>query len=570
MKNKSAKTYLSIWSLYKQLFIIAALVLVLAIGSNCLFRDRLAASIASVFAETVTTITEKLNEKRSSLDYVLLNQLGTDERIEDLETMELKDQIYYLNTIKNEFVRLKYIMDQRYNFFIYTPSYGQVLFDSSMSVEYDKASKVRSYLKTVCDSHGKALEGPTKQWVICPMDFGNILIRMISCGDTYVGCWFDFSLIEEEFQTANMQSCEVFAVRDGRVVSGADEYMRLSGADGVVLEEDIIGKYVGNTCFLMTRLDHSDYELLVSGSNFSIYKDYIIVQGCFVVLFGLILSVALYFLWVSQVKLIKPLKTFSSHLEEYVREPDIEHYFQFKELQEANEVFLKLGKQVKKLKFDMYEQEIEHQRIEMGYLQEQIKPHFYLNCLSIIYNMAQAQRYEEIGYLSMEVSGYLRFIFRNGMVPVSIREELEHINHYLNIQKIRYDAEFFYEIQGDEGAMDEKIPPLILQTLVENSVKYGIMREDPLNILVSIWYTEAEKEKYLEMAVSDSGPGFSDEILQRLEHRDDIEDANGRHIGLNNLCKRLDYMFQKKAEIIFENCGGARVTIRIPVDRILR
>ena len=70
-------------------------------------------------------------------------------------------------------------------------------------------------------------------------------------------------------------------------------------------------------------------------------------------------------------------------------------------------------RQIKKLKIDIYEKELEKQKTMMNYLQLQIRPHFFLNCLNTIYSMAQTQLYEEIMKMSMITSNYFRYIFQN-------------------------------------------------------------------------------------------------------------------------------------------------------------
>lgn len=79
-------------------------------------------------------------------------------------------------------------------------------------------------------------------------------------------------------------------------------------------------------------------------------------------------------------------------------------------------------RQIKKLKIDIYEKELEKQKTMMNYLQLQIRPHFFLNCLNTIYSMAQTQLYEEIMKMSMITSNYFRYIFQNtqDLVPVKM------------------------------------------------------------------------------------------------------------------------------------------------------
>lgn len=576
MKNDFEKTQLSMGNLYRALLVIIGIVLIVAIGCNYFIRQNLKNSVAAVFSESMGKITDKLDEELDSIEYVLTNQYARDERLLNYDEMSRTDQIYAMNVLCDEFINLKLTMDSGYHFFVYLPDEENVICEYE---NYSARQDLKLYLKTLCQN-AETIQAATGFWKLCEGNEADMFLRIIPAGNEYVGCWLDFSKIKSEYMDVNMQSCEVFAVRGDSVITDQKLYENLTGKDVPKLDTKKVNRYVGDTYFMLTALDNTDHHLLIAGSNFNIYESYILVQGGFIALLAVMLGLGIYFLWVLQCKIILPLRDFSTSLEKYVQNPDVSHYYQFKELQEVNDVFMQLGQQVKKLKFDMYEQELEHQKIEMGYLQEQIKPHFYLNCMSVIYNMAQVKRCEEISRLSMEVASYLRFIFQNGMTPVSIRAELAHIDHYMNIQKIRYDETFSYLLDVDEGVLDEKIPPLMIQTLVENSVKYGLMREEPLKVSVSVRSLEqntgregdmeaqgAACKRSIVIVVADNGPGFPEAVLEKLWAKEEIPDDERAHVGINNLCKRLRYMFGEDADITFENDHGARVTVVIPEQK---
>ena len=147
------------------------------------------------------------------------------------------------------------------------------------------------------------------------------------------------------------------------------------------------------------------------------------------------------------------------------------------ELEQANSQFKNLMRQIKKLKIDIYEKELEKQKTMMNYLQLQIRPHFFLNCLNTIYSMAQTQLYEEIMKMSMITSNYFRYIFQNTQDLVPVKNELEHIKNYMEIQKMRYGDTFSYEIHAEEGTENIRIPPILIQTTLAFSQVPAFMLE---------------------------------------------------------------------------------------------
>ena len=88
--------------------------------------------------------------------------------------------------------------------------------------------------------------------------------------------------------------------------------------------------------------------------------------------------------------------------------------------------------------------------------------------------MAQMQMFKEIEYMSLSTSKYFRYIFQSGDNVVRLEDEIEHVRIYLEIQKHRYRDAFSYHIDFEEELTGLTIPPLVLQTFIENAVKYAV------------------------------------------------------------------------------------------------
>lgn len=167
----------------------------------------------------------------------------------------------------------------------------------------------------------------------------------------------------------------------------------------------------------------------------------------------------------------------------------------------------------------------------------------------------------------VSISRYLRALFRNGMEPIPLKEELDVIDNYLAIQHIRYGGKYAYRISRQEGLEEIPIPPFILLTMVENSIKHNLTPDGVLNISLDIQRVQTQDEACLYIVIDDSGGGFPPGVLQRLNQGKKPQRQSGHGIGIWNTLQRLRIIYGGQASILFSNnaCGGARVEIRIPL-----
>lgn len=217
--------------------------------------------------------------------------------------------------------------------------------------------------------------------------------------------------------------------------------------------------------------------------------------------------------------------------------------------------------EIKELKIKVYEEELRKNDIMMEYLKQQVNPHFFLNCLNIIYSLTNMEDYRLIRQMVEYLIKYFRYIFSKTDELVLIRDEISHLENYLNIQQMRYPNRFNWQIRVDERAGEEKIPPLLIQTFVENAIKHSGMLSNNqlLEIQVGVlWKAE------LEITISDNGRGFSQEILEKLLNKESILYDNREHIGIENAIRRTNVIYRGKETISFYNDGGAHVKIVLP------
>ena len=155
-------------------------------------------------------------------------------------------------------------------------------------------------------------------------------------------------------------------------------------------------------------------------------------------------------------------------------------------------------------------------------------------------------------------------------VTVDIEKELEHVNYWYELQKLRLEGRIKVNISLENGLEKNKIPSMLIHTFVENSVKHHGIDREPIKIEVSIQRVTLEGKKYIEVCIEDNGQGFDKETIDLIQRKEVIIDKRGlHHIGIYNIIQRLDILYENRAQIKFTNKteqSGAVVIIDIPCD----
>ncbi|MCT4634309.1 MAG: ATP-binding protein [Firmicutes bacterium] len=195
---------------------------------------------------------------------------------------------------------------------------------------------------------------------------------------------------------------------------------------------------------------------------------------------------------------------------------------------------------------------------EMAFLQAQIKPHFLYNALNTIVSFCWTDP-EKAAELITDLSNYLRgsFNFSNMEKFVRIEREIELVKSYLAIEEARFEDRIRINYELDD--VNFMIPSLVLQPIVENAVKHGILRKSEGGLVnISI----EEKHSFVEIRVEDDGVGIEKDKLSLILS----EKASGDSVGLKNVIKRLKHIYGYGLEIESEIDEGTVVTIKIPKD----
>lgn len=210
-----------------------------------------------------------------------------------------------------------------------------------------------------------------------------------------------------------------------------------------------------------------------------------------------------------------------------------------------------------------YLNEILNKETQLKALKMQMNPHFLYNTLTSIHCRAQASGDPDIARMVQSLSTLLRTTLSNQSNTVTIAQELEHINAYMTIQKIRFEERLQFSVQADEGLSRMTIPPLSIQPLIENAIHYGL---EEITEACQIQLSIREADGFLHIRVRNEGSVFDEDILEKLENNSVT--PNGFGIGLLNIDKRLKLMFGEEHGLRLSNEDGwACAEIVIPARK---
>jgi two-component system sensor histidine kinase YesM len=204
---------------------------------------------------------------------------------------------------------------------------------------------------------------------------------------------------------------------------------------------------------------------------------------------------------------------------------------------------------------------------EIRALQSQINPHFIYNTLETIRMMAELSDDERVANMTFTLGQLLRYSILRGEEVVTIRQELEHLEHYLYLQNMRFRDKFQLKLQIPEAEFEFPMPKLIVQPIVENAIYHGLEQsEDHGEITISM----RREGMYLLFIVADNGGGMDALTAEQLneQFRRELDWGPGdRHgIGLRNVNERIKLHYGEEfgLRITSEFGVGTQVTIRLP------
>ncbi len=227
-----------------------------------------------------------------------------------------------------------------------------------------------------------------------------------------------------------------------------------------------------------------------------------------------------------------------------------------------NSMVLRLGYLVEE---NEKQQQKKHEA-EIRALQSQINPHFLVNSLNSIRFMAQVAKFDGIRRMAEALIRILSTSFRSKSGFYSVREELEVLDSFVYLMQIRYSDGFEIEYHVDDACRNYRVPRLILQPIVENSIVHGF--SELLEVIGHIDLTIERLDECMNIIIRDNGKGMQQEEIDRLMAGISPEKSDHTSIGMVNVMNRLKLYYGEQCKLMLESELGnyMQTSICIPVS----
>jgi two-component system sensor histidine kinase YesM len=464
--------------------------------------------------------------------------------------------------------------------FLYNTGWDDVSLAIQQQIPFEEKEKIHARTRELMMEVAQN-GGLTRSWNLIEEDGNYSLVRVVNTGfDTYIGAWVDLNKLMIPLNLLNLgEDGEAFFLsKDGRLLTPTKDTQVAERIGTVDWPAESSENADDEELYRTIRLKHknllvvqpsriADIRLAVTIPEKSLLEGLTFFRSLTYYVPILALIILYFYLFFLQRSIIKPIMRLIGSMRR-IYAGDLSVRFDDSRLMEfkvIGDTFNKMVEQIEVLKIDIYEEQIRTQQAELKHLQVQIHPHFFMNSLNLVYNLAQIRNYELVQKIAIHLVKYFRYVIQTHKASIAVIEELDHIHNYLAIQKVRFPDNLIYTIEAHESLKACRIPPSTIQPLVENAMIHGFVagRPEPFSIEVSI-RPDPSPDRFI-IEVRDNGRGFSPGMLEQFETGRYFDTDGNDHIGLWNVIRRCKLFF--KSEVGFE-CrnaveGGAVVMLRL-------
>ena len=562
MKNKRQ---LKLSHILKILFVIILLISVFFAFYVNIFILRRLTNNEIAREEALLENSVDLWERNINLDLnFMYDYLTTNYNVIRLHRAETESEFNYaLQDIQFELKKynsLNYGMEE---IFFYNSAYEKNSFVSSYYNNNDSSMLIKdkdiAFVK-LCEE-----DGSVGGWTIKELSGKNYLLLILNRGSNYLGCWSSVDYLLEDFAYGENDPLanHVIFITDKQGLSVTDSYM-----NGIQIDLDAKQGRNPETNEQYQQISHHSDIIPICFvehiSQSAIESAISYVRSTMIIIsIALVAIVSIWWILLDYI-LYRPIRNLVRHMSLLSAGDFDTRITEKSRLYETSllyDTFNNMVQEIQNLKISVYEHQLLVQKIKVEYLQIQIHPHFLVNGINSVSAMIDMSMYNAAKEMCAYLAEYYRYQYQltEGMIP--LQNEIRQVDLYLNIQKLRHPGKMDYHIEVDDECTLVPIPPISILSFAGNSFKYG-MNRTTLKTEISIKVKKTESSTYIE--IRDKGPGFPDEILQKLERREPIYQKERECIGMRNAMGRLYLFYDGKATCRPYNDGGAVVAIIIP------
>lgn len=456
-------------------------------------------------------------------------------------------------------------------FFVYSQERQDLLDVYKMEVPISEKDQVEEFLQQFLGSHSNLTERNLSTWFSQKIGQHYYMLRVIKSGNLYIGAWVNTKTLLIPLNLVNLgdKGSALLVTDQGEPMIGTKplpdpdiDFMK--GVD-----DNYISKSNNDLLLFSEPSQKGKFNLVAVIPNKQILQSLpSLTRIIELISFASIILLPISLLFLRKILLV-PLKRLISVMKR-INEGNvnirIDPYPTSDEIDLVNKTFNSMMTQIQELKINVYEEQLNMQKVELQYLQMQINPHFFMNSLNILFSLAQVKNYELIQEMTLCLVQYFRFMSRSNLTFVSLQEEMEHVRNYIRIQELRFPNSLNCTIECPNFLKNVPVPPLVIQTFLENAIKHCVTLEDPVHLFVDIDLKETGPEPFIEIVIRDTGKGFPEDILADIVLGNRIITEEGEHIGIWNVSKRLQLLYGDRAEIYCYNGlpSGAVIEIKLP------
>lgn len=305
------------------------------------------------------------------------------------------------------------------------------------------------------------------------------------------------------------------------------------------------------------------FVYLIQASKF--YSDASFIQTVTVGVLFIVFLIGCFFAYIFSKAITSPL----NHLAKVIKgnkdsEEELQNFNPDDEVGQIGVQFIKMLRENKKLNNQVIQAIVKRKEAEISALQAQINPHFLYNTLDSINWLALTQKQYQISEMISSLGNFFRLSLNKGKDTISIKNELDHVMAYIQVQKIRYRDKLEVLVEVDEEIYPYYIPKLLLQPVVENALYHGIqVNSDKGTIMI----TGKFFENGICFQLTDDGRGMKKEQVEKLNRS-----LNGENLiqlyGLKNVHNRLKLQFGSSYGVYISSEFGKYTTVSIKVPKL--
>lgn len=311
---------------------------------------------------------------------------------------------------------------------------------------------------------------------------------------------------------------------------------------------------------------------MIDSSFIDSFDNQIISTGFLIIIISLAVTIPIAILLSNRIT--TPIVKLVSHMNDFEFshvKGDIQNYDEINLLERSyNKMIDEMSLMIK----EQYKNKLDIQSAQLKALQAQINPHFLANTFQLIGGMALTVNAGDIYDATIKMSNMVRYSMKISEESTTLKDELQHIENYLSIQKLRFGEQLEFHINISKKLMTIPVPKLTIQPIIENAFKHGFKRKD------GAWRIgiHCEKKHDILIHIVDNGTGMGNEMIDRInnnfiERDNHLIASKGnlyKGIGLNNIDSRIKLLHGKVygIKLYQANDGGIGVVIRLPKEGI--